>query len=148
MNEYKRLLDIVTTSEFKFAVAYIKRDENFLCALELPDEEIDIYLIYQGTSTPIYFCFWNNELLFHGVDYKPAPTHDWDSLECILHLLSFLLLKPGYADPDFFKDHTDKQKEYINSESAAKLSLPINDFIFDEGLLKTQATEYFNQFFK
>ena len=147
MTEYDRLLTIIESTPFNYAVDHLKKNENFLCALELTNEELHLYLIYKGDATPIYYCFWKKELLFHGTDYKPAITTDWDSLECVVTLLSFLLLKPGSVDSDFFKDYNGKQKEFIETKEAENLRLLSDYFIYENGLSESESTEYFTQHF-
>lgn len=63
-------------------------------------------------------------LLFQGEDFCCAPSHAIDSDEMVESLMSFLTLKPGDTDPDYFKDYTAEQLHYC-SEYAESLQLEV-----------------------
>lgn len=107
---------------------YIKKDENFLCGLELPDQKVDVYLVYTGTEKVQYYFFLEGELLFSGNDFRPSPLFDIDSLDSIASLLGFLTLGKGDTDNEYFKDYTPDQFKWSESSECADLSCIISDY--------------------
>ncbi len=65
-----------------------------------------------GKSILAYQFFHDDELIFEGRDYGCSPLHSIDGDESVAGLLTFLSLKPGDTDRDFFADYTKRQLEF------------------------------------
>lgn len=104
----------------------IKQDDNFLCALELP--ELQVYLTYLGGMHVEYHAFKDGALLFYGKDFKPSPMHNQDDIETIVDLLGFLTAQPGDTDADFFKGYSPAQMAWAESFECEQLRGQVSDF--------------------
>lgn len=51
-------------------------------------------------------------VLFEGEDFAGSPMHADDSDECMRSLMTFLTLRPGDTDAEFFTSDTQEQREY------------------------------------
>jgi hypothetical protein len=65
----------------------------------------------------------DGEILFQGEDLHCSPMHAPESLETAKSLLTFLTLKPGDTDSDYFEDYTPRQMEWCQSMDCENLSL-------------------------
>lgn len=65
----------------------------------------------------------NGEILFSGEDFSCSPLHAIDSDQTIRSLLTFLTLRPGDTDADYFANYTEKQLEFANSYDCECLQL-------------------------
>src|SRR4051812_567930 len=85
-------------------------------------------LYYLGGERIGYRFTDNGKLIFEGKDSRPSPMYGIDSLESVYALLSFLSLRPGDTDSDYFKSYTKDQLQWCESYRAETLSLLVNDF--------------------
>lgn len=60
--------------------------------------------------------------LFEGSDYSPSPGWAIDSDASVACLMSFLTLKPGDTDDEYFAEYTPQQLDYC-AKHAEMLSL-------------------------
>ena len=60
--------------------------------------------------------------LFSGSDFAGSPLHSDDSDETIASLMTFLTLRPGDTDKEYFSNYTELQLDYC-SEHAESLFL-------------------------
>lgn len=51
-------------------------------------------------------------LLFEGDDFGCSPLDAIDSDGCVRSLMTFLTLRPGDTDEEYFADYTDAQHDY------------------------------------
>lgn len=65
----------------------------------------------------------DGETLFSGEDLGASPLHAPESLESAKALLSFLTLKPGDTDEEYFEAYTPRQMEFTQSRDIENLSL-------------------------
>lgn len=72
------------------------------------------YAFYQPNST---------EPLFYGEDYGCSPIHSIDSDESLRGLISFLTLRPGDTDDEYFENYSEQQLKFANSNEPEYLSL-------------------------
>lgn len=56
-------------------------------------------------------------LLFTGEDFSGSPLHAIDSDQTVASLLSFLTLRPGDTDADYFEGYTDVQRAYCDAHA-------------------------------
>lgn len=63
-------------------------------------------------------------VLFTGEDFGNSPLHAIDSDETVAALMSFLTLRPGDTDREYFRDYTPAQLNYC-SEHAEALALEV-----------------------
>lgn len=61
-------------------------------------------------------------VIFEGEDYGCSPCHAIDSDEAVRGILSFLTLRPGDTDREYFEGYTPAQLEYCD-EHAESLSM-------------------------
>lgn len=58
-------------------------------------------------------------VLFSGADFRPSPMHAIDSDDSVAALMSFLTLRPGDTDREYFDNYTNVQREYCGSHAEA-----------------------------
>lgn len=58
-------------------------------------------------------------LVFDGDDFGPSPSHSDDADESVASLMSFLTLRPGDTDADYFDDYTSEQLDFAASHGEA-----------------------------
>jgi hypothetical protein len=64
-----------------------------------------------------------SEPLFAGDDYGCAPSDAIDSDACLLGIISFLCLKPGDTDDEYFAEYTEAQLDWATSYAAETLAI-------------------------
>lgn len=57
--------------------------------------------------------------LFEGADFNGSPLHADDSDETLRVLLSFLTLRPGDTDAEYFENYTSAQLAYCDQHAEA-----------------------------
>lgn len=67
-------------------------------------------------------------LLFEGEDFGCSPMHAIDSDECVAAIMSFLTLRPGDTDREYFEDYTEAQLDYCSQHAEALASEVLNRF--------------------
>lgn len=70
-----------------------------------------------GQYTLGYRFFMDGKLLFSGEDFGCSPMHAIDSDEAVACLLSFLTLKPGDTDSEYFEKYTAEQLDYAKQHA-------------------------------
>ena len=87
-----------------------------LFATNIPDRRNDNCLVgyrlwqyYRGNPT----------LIFEGDEFSPSPLHAADSDESVACLMSFLTLRPGDTDREYFDAYTPEQLEFAVSHGEA-----------------------------
>ena len=73
-----------------------------------------------------YVLRMDGVILFRGEDYGCSPLHCIDSDASVEGVMSFLTLRPGDTDRDYFADYTPEQLAYC-AEHAEALSCYIVD---------------------
>lgn len=58
-------------------------------------------------------------VLFEGADFGCSPLDAIDSDACIRSLMSFLTLRPGDTDSEYFEDYTAAQLAYCDAHAEA-----------------------------
>ncbi len=56
-------------------------------------------------------------VLFAGDDFRCSPLDAIDSDNCVRALLSFLTLRPGDTDHEYFADYTPEQMAYAQGDA-------------------------------
>ena len=59
------------------------------------------------------------EVLFEGEDFGCSPMNSIDSDAACAGIMSFLTLKPGDTDPEYFASYTPAQMEYCRQHAEA-----------------------------
>ena len=80
-----------------------------------------------GKRILAYEFLQDDEAIFKGSDFHCSPLYSIDSDEAVKGLLSFLTLRPGDTDEEYFDDYTARQLEFCN-EHAETLSI----YCYDE----------------
>lgn len=73
--------------------------------------------------------------LFAGADFSPSPLHALDSDEAVASLMSFLTLRRGDTNADYFASYTPAQIAFTEDD-AEELSLAVEyrfRALFDSG---------------
>lgn len=55
--------------------------------------------------------------LFQGEDFGCSPMHAIDSDACISGIMSFLTLRPGDTDAEYFAEYTELQRAYCRDHA-------------------------------
>lgn len=66
--------------------------------------------------------------IFSGEDFFCAPGDCIDSDSAVCSLMSFLTLKPGDTDDDYFKDYTVGQHDFATSYACETLSCDVSTY--------------------
>lgn len=61
--------------------------------------------------------------IFQGDDFQVSPMDDPGSRAAALSLLTFLCLKPGDTDEEYFKDYTPRQWAWVESGDIEELDM-------------------------
>jgi hypothetical protein len=94
-----------------------------------------------------YAMYLDGELLFGGDDYSPSPMHHPYSLDSLISLLGWFVLKPGDTDDEYFLEYTEAQLDFAESDLCCDLSLIPSDHEsgeFDERDVTESADEWGN----
>ena len=57
--------------------------------------------------------------LFEGEDFHVSPLHAHDSDEAVARLMTFLTLRPGDTDREYFEKYTEEQLDYCANHAEA-----------------------------
>jgi hypothetical protein len=79
-----------------------------------------------GKWTLAYEFYHHGRRIFQGADFHCSPLHAVDSDVTVGALLSFLALKPGDTDREFFQDYTEAQLAFAHEWGEA-LSMAADD---------------------
>ncbi len=79
-----------------------------------------------GKSRLAYQFFHGEEQIFEGDDFGASPLHSIDGPETVKGLLTFLSLKPGDTDEEYFDSYTPRQLEWCQAHGET-LSLYADD---------------------
>lgn len=76
----------------------------------------------------------SGELIFEGEDLSCSPMHAIDSDEVLYSLLTFLTLRPGDTDREYFDAYTDEQRAWMETHAehlsaSVTLKEPFEDFL-------------------
>ncbi len=80
----------------------------------------DTYQSRYGKSVLAYQFFQGETLVFECDEFGASPSHAIDSDKTLAGILSFIALKPGDTDREYFADYTPAQLEWA-SEWAERL---------------------------
>ena len=69
----------------------------------------------------------DGSILFAGDDFGCSPLHAIDSDECLRALLSFLTLRPGDTDAEYFAHYTPAQRAFADGDAEALSLWTIED---------------------
>lgn len=58
-------------------------------------------------------------VIFEGEDFAGSPMHSDDSDGCVRSLMTFLTLRPGDTDADYFDGYTDAQFAFCDHHAEA-----------------------------
>lgn len=76
----------------------------------------------RGASRLAYMFYCEGKLIFQGEDYHCSPLASVDGDRSVSGLLTFLSLKPGDTDREYFQDYTEEQMDFAR-EHGEELSL-------------------------
>lgn len=68
------------------------------------------------------------KVLFQGEDIHCPPCYSIDSLQTAYSILSFLTLRPGDTDKEYFENYTEEQQEWVLSDKCEYLSSLVSDW--------------------
>ena len=61
----------------------------------------------------------NGREIFEGADFRPSPLHAIDSDETVRALMTFLTLRPGDTDAEYFDSYTPEQRDFAATHAEA-----------------------------
>lgn len=68
-------------------------------------------------------------VVFSGSEFSPSPLFEPTSPECAIDLLSWICLRYGDTDEEYFKDYTPEQSAWARSPQCEEIAATVNDFI-------------------
>ena len=83
--------------------------------LTLHDEK----MCMNGRCNLSYSLKEGKKVIFKGSDFGPSPMYSIDGDKTVAALLSFLTLKPGDTDPDYFANYTPEQFAFASEHGEA-----------------------------
>lgn len=117
--------------------------------LRFANNNTTVNIYWNGGNYCSYELIVNKEVIASGNDFRPSPLHHIDDNQSIVSLLGFLTVRPGGADPDYFKDHSAKHMKWLDSSECQDLELMVGDFengeIQDGHDYKAAAIAFFKQ---
>jgi hypothetical protein len=69
-----------------------------------------------GKSVLAYRFFHRGRLIFEGADFHCSPLHAIDADAALASLLTFLSVRPGDTDPEYFEGYTPEQLAFARAE--------------------------------
>jgi hypothetical protein len=98
----------------------------FLYATERTDSRGCTVLAYRLKRCPNGIMSTKSQTtLFEGEDFRGSPLHADDSDATVKALLSFLTLRPGDTDAEYFDSYTDAQQEWLESHEPEALACEV-----------------------
>jgi hypothetical protein len=71
-------------------------------------------------------------IVFKGDDFLASPCHADDADATVEALMSFLTLRPGDTDAEYFDSYTDAQRQYCD-DHAESLAATVEDWFAETG---------------
>lgn len=102
----------------------IKRWNKFGVTLEV----FDLNQRIDGKWKLGYQLRINRKVIFDGNDFYNSPLHSVDSIETVKTILSFLTLKSGDTDSEYFDNYNQAQLDFIESQQCEMIRLYLADF--------------------
>lgn len=87
-----------------------------LCLYYLGHEKIGYELLMRENGKSV--------VLFSAADFRPSPMHSVDGDDAVKALMSFLTLRPGDTDREYFDNYSPEQMEYCQAH-AETLSIEV-----------------------
>lgn len=76
-------------------------------------------LWYQGTDTIGYTLSQGKTVIFEGADFCPSPMHSVDGDDAVNSLMTFLTLRNGDTEAEYFDKYTPAQLEFSEQHAEA-----------------------------
>lgn len=80
-----------------------------------------------GKSILRYQFQQGDKLLFEGEDFACSPMNAIDSDESVRALLSFLTLRPGDTDSEYFENYTQEQLDFASEHGETLQMYTLDD---------------------
>ncbi len=95
----------------------VKRWRMYGVTLDIfdPNDKVD------GKWRLAYQLRVKGKVIFDGDDFYNSPMDPIDSLKTVESVLTFLTLKPGDTDPEYFDKYNETQYEFIDSFACESL---------------------------
>lgn len=88
-----------------------------------PCFKLDLYetgrISRQGKWNIAYRLRSKGETIFEGSNFYCSPMHAIDSDECVKGIMTFLTLRPGYTDREYFDNYTSEQLVFCSKHAEA-----------------------------
>jgi len=81
----------------------------------------------QGKERLAYVLYFDGSIVFEGDDFFCSPLHSVDSDETVRSLMSFLTLRRGDTDAEYFESYTPEQIAFRDTH-AESLSYAVLDW--------------------
>lgn len=86
-----------------------------------------------GRTYITYEMKWNGKPVFHSDDFGVSPYASIDSDATLISLMSFLSMRPGDTDADYFDSYSERQLEWANSDMCEALQCELGANSEDDG---------------
>lgn len=86
--------------------------------------------------------FFIDEKLEHSGWIKPGAKYGWDSIETAVEALSFMLVKPGDTDTEFFENHSQAHLEWLETATASELGTMLYNYEAFDSYSNSQRKEH------
>lgn len=88
----------------------------------------DTYKCVGGKNVLRYEFKVGRTLIFEGSDFHCPPSICVDSLKAAYSILSFLCLRPGDVEKEYFEDYNMEQLAWANSAQCEYLQFVVSDW--------------------
>lgn len=104
-------------------------EKELIRTLRINGTTLRVYDLFKrdsyGKNVLSYEFKVGRKVIFSGNDFHCSPSQSIDSLEVAYCILSFLCLKPGDTDKDYFENYTKEQMDWANSSKCEYLSCDV-----------------------
>lgn len=90
--------------------------------------DIDVIIYWNGGEKCSFEMKLRGEVIANGNDFRPSPIHNIDDDLSMISLLSFLCVRPGDTDPEYFAEHTAAHLEWLKTPACDEIILMISDY--------------------
>lgn len=106
----------------------MRKYDNDDLVLQFEDKGLKLQLFWDGNRVCSYIFSKNDTELMRGDDYKPSIMYSPDERDSIIALLSFMVVRPGNTDKEYFKDHTPQMMEWLKSDERDEVNMMVSDY--------------------
>ena len=107
-------------------------EKELIRTLRLNGTTLRIFDIFirdsQGKNIVVCEFKVGRKVIFSGCEFHCSPLHAIDSLQTAFSILSFIILRPGDTDKEYFAEYNEEQMAWANSGKCEYLSCLVGDW--------------------